>query len=127
MPIPTKTTARFSGLRKTEIVSLPSLEGSSVEVYTSLIVSEQREMQAKYPRPAELDEKQKTDMTMWLCIKAIKKWNLVDVNDKPLPVDEKTLDQFAITDLLAIMQVITGKKLLDANGRPITDEKKSSN
>lgn len=118
--------ARFTGLRRTKEITLPSVKDSSVVVYTSLIVSEQREMQAKWPRPNDLNEKEKTDMTVWMCIKAIKSWNLVDGNDQALPISEDVLNQLEINDILTIMEVVTGQVLLE-NGKPVTEEKKRMN
>lgn len=112
-------TVKLSAARKTETVELPSVEGSRVEVYCNLLVAEQRTMQAKYPDPESLNQKEQSDMSLYMLTFAVKGWNLVGDDDQPIPVSQEIFDKFTLPDILKMLEVCTGQRLLDENNRPL--------
>ena len=76
---------KFSDPRITKTVELPSFKGSSVEVYTSLTVGEQREILSKFPNAKNENHPDAQNATIAMIVKAIKSWNFTDENDADLP------------------------------------------
>lgn len=113
-------TVKIGAVRKTDTVELPSIQGSKVTIYKALLVSEQRQLQDKYPDPSALTVKQQTEMSLYMLTIAIKEWNMVGEDDKPLPISNVTFDQLTLPDILKMLEVCTGQKLLDEENRPLS-------
>ena len=90
----------FSDTRKTKIVSLPSIEGSKVEVYTELNIGQQRAI-SQY--------EDKFEQGIAGAVIAIKDWNLYKSEDEKCPITKETLEMLKQEDLLAIFTAFTGK------------------
>jgi len=90
----------FSDTRKTKTVSLPSIEGSQVEVYTELNIGQQRTI-SQY--------EDKFEQGIAGAVIAIKDWNLYKSEDEKYPITKETLEMLKQEDLLAIFTAFTGK------------------
>lgn len=119
---------QIPSLRKTKIVTLPSIEGSQVELFTTLLVADQRRIQERFPDSSALSEKQSSDMTMMMLTLSLRDWNLSDENGEKLPFSQETYDKLSVPDVLTMMEVVTGQTLMDASGRALSpDEVKAAN
>lgn len=97
--------------RPTRTVTLPSFPGSEVVVYTSLMVSEQREIEKKYQNAdGTLDKDRSAELGFELVAKTIKSWNFV-VNKEPMEVTAEVLGKFPMIDFVVLQEAVTGKKL----------------
>lgn len=116
---------KFLEQRQTKIVSLPSFEGSQVEVYSALTVWENRAVLAEYP-----DVKEWTaaafEASLALLCKGIKSRNFTDEEDKDLPITVEVLLKFPQADVTFLLETLTGKKLSDLGSvAAIAEEKKN--
>jgi hypothetical protein len=107
--------------RQTKVVNLPSFEGCTVTVYTSLPLREQKELQKKYPNSGDQQSDDAQNLGIETLLRCIVKW---DFDEK---VTMENLLELPTTDALTVLEVVTGKKLLNAE-QPgeITDAKKKS-
>lgn len=101
--------------RQTKTVSLPSFPWSEVVVYSSLLVSEQREIEAKYKNEDNtIDKSKEHAVSFELVAKSIKSWNFTQ-DWKDLQIDVQVLEQFPTIDFLVLNEAISGKKLTHKN------------
>lgn len=101
--------------RPTRTVTLPSFPGSEVVVFTSLMVSEQREIEKKYQlTDGTLDKDRSAELGFEMVAKTIKSWNFV-VNKQPMEVTAEILGQFPMIDFIILQEAVTGKKLTHKN------------
>lgn len=105
---------QFTDPRKVKTISLPSFEGSEVQVYQNLKIQEKRELQDKHLGEKSLDDAPETlkiGYMIGFAAKAIKDWNFTDENDAKLEISEDILSQFTEDDLIAIIEAATNTDL----------------
>lgn len=112
-----KTVVFDMNKRPTETVELPSFPESRVTLYRSILTSEQQDIATKYKvldneTPEKKSEKEFL-ATLELLKKAIKEWNFVDSEKKPLEITTEVLSKFAMVDLFIMQEVVTGRKLTE--------------
>lgn len=109
--------------RETATVELPSVKGSCVVVYKNLLVAEQEEMAKLYPDPTKLEPMDRFKYMIDTLTRAVKEWNLTDDNDVPLSTKEdKSFGVVSLPDVYKMLEVCTGRKMLDDNNMPLTPE-----
>jgi predicted DNA-binding transcriptional regulator len=92
----------FSDTRKTRKITLPSFEGSEVEIFTELNIGQQR---------AIMNADNDFDRGLAAAEVAIKGWNLYEDETTPLATTAENLKKFPIGDVEAIFAAIIGKSV----------------
>ena len=99
------TKIKFSDVRKVKKLSLPSYEGSEIEIYDRFTADQQDEILS-----AETDF-ERGILALQLLIKS---WNFVDDNEKEIPVNKESLGKLPAKDfnflLEEVSKIITGEE-----------------
>lgn len=88
---------KFRDPRTTHEVELPTYPGSKVVVYSSLLLGHQVKV-----NDVEGEANQGIASLMYL----IKEWNLVDENDKPIPINKESVERLPMTDAMFLLQEV---------------------
>jgi len=101
--------------RPTKTITLPSFPWSSVTVYTSLTVNEQRAIESEYKTENNtVDPLRIQELGLDLVAKSIKSWNFTK-DGQDLPVSAEILWQMPTVDFLVMNEAVTGRKLTHKN------------
>lgn len=94
---------KLTDTRQTKTIELPSFPGSKVELYSQLLVGDQRQMMS-----VEGDQLTKS---LHGILKCIKSWNFSDDDEGkvPTPITLENLEKFWDADLKLILETISGK------------------
>jgi len=82
--------------RTTKTISLPSYEGSEVEIYSGLLVGDLDGLDLSNPERVGIDT----------LPKLIKSWNFSDDNDKPLSINKDAIKKINIKDITFLVDEI---------------------
>lgn len=91
---------RLADTRPTKTVSLTDYPGSSVTVFTTAVVGDQRELR---------NITDDFDRGLKFICRAIKEWNFWDAEDNILPIDEKNLSLLTGDAFTELMCAVTGR------------------
>lgn len=120
---------KFGDLRTTTTVELPSFKGSEVEVYNSLTVWDQREINTKFPDATNAKSPDAFWSVVEMIVKSIKHWNFYDDDAMTIEtaITSENIAKLSQDDLVALFKWITGKDLLrvDNSIADATTEKKN--
>lgn len=105
--------------RDTAEAKLFDTKGGVVKLYTSLTVDQQTELLTKYGEMEDLASK--TTMSLETVVACFISWN-VGEDGKAMPCTADTLKKFTQRDLLAMLQVCTGRRMLDDKGNLLSAE-----
>jgi len=89
-------------------VNLPSFAGSEVIMYTSILNTQQREIEEKYKgENGKVDPAKAVEMSMEMIVKAIKEWNFIK-DGQPLEPSVEILQQMPMVDTMILQKSLTG-------------------
>ena len=89
---------KFSDIRKVKKLSLPSYEGSEVEVYDRFTAKQQGEI---------LEAKTDLERGILALTFLIKSWNFIDDEDKKLPIDKESLGNLVSKDFNFLLEEVS--------------------
>ena len=92
-------TVIFKDIRKTATISLPSFEGSEVELYDDLLFG-----QMKQVNEAKCGDLDRGVLVLQFLIKG---WNFTDESGKVLEITPETLNAFPVKDFTILMDRVT--------------------
>jgi len=92
-------------IRKTVIISLPSVPGSELEFYTQLTVGEERSVAQNHPNYTTKGHSDTMSFMNESIIRLLKSWNFTDDKDQDLPLDraESVFQQLPSGDVAHIL------------------------
>ena len=117
---------KFSDPRQKVTVSLPSFEGSEVVLYKTLTVGDQIDVRSSLPKDG--DERLLTTLGILSALqKAIISWNFTEDDDTtPLPITVENLRRFPEFDIGKMFEAMTGVKMFNDDGTPVSEAQKKS-
>lgn len=101
---------QFGEARKQVTIALPSFPGAEVTLYDSLLVHQQRQLQQKYPKLAELGHSDNIQATAEMVKMCFVSWNFVDQDGKDLEPTNEVFDQMPGKDYQLIVRTISGQE-----------------
>lgn len=106
---------------QTETIELPSFPGSKVEIKAKPLTGDLRTLGKKYPEATDPKSNDAQEYGMALILIMIVSWNFTDDDDKPLPIEEKYIDQLPAADF----KLLTNKVMESVDPSQIGEEKKN--
>lgn len=84
--------------RETEIINLPTLPGSEIEIYKNINVWTKRQIFEKHPKSWEKNSEDAAKAGFEMYVRMIKSWNLEANPWVILPITQEVLDDFREED-----------------------------
>lgn len=113
-----ETLVKIGRMKKT--INLFDTEGGEVTLYTSPTSDEQMEIAIQSEGHEDLASRAKVGLDM--VVKCFIDWNIAGEDGSKLPCTRETLGMFSNRDLFAMLQVVTGRPLLDEKGNMLSED-----
>ena len=93
----------FKDFREAITVSLPSIKGSEISMYTSLLTGEMMDLHKKFPKMADSTNSDSQEGSYHMLVACIKEWNFTDEAGVDLPITNDTIKQLETNDFISLI------------------------